>query len=120
MKRILSIDGGGLKGALPAAFLAEIEEATGKRIVDHFDLIAGTRRAGPGGDAGGVVAGPALHGAQAPQPVGPAPTKVHDELSADYADMIYAKTVEGRVSITSAPLQPPTLQYSVARLSHAG
>ena len=30
MKRILTIDGRGLKGALPAAFLAEIEEATGK------------------------------------------------------------------------------------------
>ena len=49
MKRILSIDGGGLKGALPAAFLAEIEEATGKRIVDHFDLIAGT-------STGGIIA----------------------------------------------------------------
>jgi patatin-like phospholipase/acyl hydrolase len=49
MKRILSIDGGGLKGALPAAFLAEIEEATGKRIVDHFDLITGT-------STGGIIA----------------------------------------------------------------
>src|ERR1700747_136493 len=49
MKRILCIDGGGLKGALPAAFLAEIEEATGKRIVDHFDLIAGT-------STGGIIA----------------------------------------------------------------
>ena len=49
MKRILSIDGGGLKGALPAAFLAEIEEATGERIVDHFDLIAGT-------STGGIIA----------------------------------------------------------------
>jgi hypothetical protein len=49
VKRILSIDGGGLKGALPAAFLAEIEEATGKRIVDHFDLIAGT-------STGGIIA----------------------------------------------------------------
>ena len=49
MRRILTIDGGGLKGALPAAFLAEIEEATGKRIVDHFDLIAGT-------STGGIIA----------------------------------------------------------------
>src|SRR5258706_4462382 len=49
MKRILSIDGGGLKGALPAAILADIEEATGKRIVDHFDLIAGT-------STGGIIA----------------------------------------------------------------
>jgi len=49
MRRILTIDGGGLKGALPAAFLAEIEEATGQRIVDHFDLIAGT-------STGGIIA----------------------------------------------------------------
>src|SRR6267378_3845802 len=49
MRRILTIDGGGLKGALPAAFLAEIEEATGKRIVDHFDPITGT-------STGGIIA----------------------------------------------------------------
>lgn len=48
-KRILAIDGGGIKGALPAAFLATVEEATGKRIVDHFDLIAGT-------STGGIIA----------------------------------------------------------------
>lgn len=33
----------------PAAFLAAIEEATGKRIADHFDLIAGT-------STGGIIA----------------------------------------------------------------
>lgn len=47
--RILSIDGGGIKGIFPAAFLAEIEKKTGKRIVDHFDLIVGT-------STGGVIA----------------------------------------------------------------
>ena len=40
--RVLSIDGGGIKGVLPAAFLMEIEAATGKRIVDYFDVIVGT------------------------------------------------------------------------------
>lgn len=49
VKRILSIDGGGIKGVLPAAFLATIEEATGKSVVDHFDLIAGT-------STGGIIA----------------------------------------------------------------
>lgn len=49
MRKILSIDGGGLKGALPSAFLAEVEEATGTPIVDHFDLIAGT-------STGGIIA----------------------------------------------------------------
>jgi len=45
-KRILAIDGGGIKGAMPAAFLATVEEVTGKRLVDHFDLIAGTSTGG--------------------------------------------------------------------------
>ncbi len=47
--RILSIDGGGLKGAMPASFLATVEEQTGERIVDHFDLIVGT-------STGGIIA----------------------------------------------------------------
>lgn len=48
-RRILSIDGGGIKGVIPAAFLTVVEETTGKRIVDHFDLIAGT-------STGGIIA----------------------------------------------------------------
>lgn len=49
MKRILCIDGGGIKGALPASFLATIEETTGERVIDYFDLIAGT-------STGGIIA----------------------------------------------------------------
>lgn len=41
-RRILAIDGGGIKGVIPAAFLTRIEETLEKRVVDHFDLIAGT------------------------------------------------------------------------------
>jgi uncharacterized protein len=48
-RKILSIDGGGIKGVFPASFLAEIEEATGKNIADHFDLIVGT-------STGGIIA----------------------------------------------------------------
>lgn len=49
VRRILAIDGGGIKGVIPAAFLSTIESATGKRILDHFDLIAGT-------STGGIIA----------------------------------------------------------------
>lgn len=49
IRRILTIDGGGLKGAMPAAFLAALEARTGKRILDHFDLIVGT-------STGGIIA----------------------------------------------------------------
>lgn len=48
-RRILAIDGGGIKGVFPAAFLAEIESQIGEPIVDYFDLIAGT-------STGGIIA----------------------------------------------------------------
>jgi patatin-like phospholipase/acyl hydrolase len=44
--RILSLDGGGIKGTFTAAFLAELEIMTGKRIIDYFDLITGTSTGG--------------------------------------------------------------------------
>ncbi|MFP2908161.1 CBASS cGAMP-activated phospholipase [Pyxidicoccus sp. 3LFB2] len=44
--RILSLDGGGIRGAYTAAVLASIEEASDKRLVDHFDLIVGTSTGG--------------------------------------------------------------------------
>ena len=47
--RVLSIDGGGIRGLFAARFLAEIERETGKRVVDHFDLITGT-------STGGIIA----------------------------------------------------------------
>ncbi len=58
MQRVLSIDGGGIRGIIPAMVLAEIERRTGERIAQIFDLIAGTSTGGilalgltkPGGD----------------------------------------------------------------------
>ena len=47
--RILALDGGGIKGAFSAAALAALEETTGCRCLDHFDLIAGT-------STGGIIA----------------------------------------------------------------
>jgi patatin-like phospholipase/acyl hydrolase len=41
--RILSIDGGGIKGLSPASFLAEVESALGiSSVARYFDLIAGS------------------------------------------------------------------------------
>ena len=58
--RILSIDGGGIRGIIPATVLAEVERRTGRPIAALFDLIAGTSTGGiialaltapgPGGD----------------------------------------------------------------------
>jgi len=44
--RILSIDGGGIRGIIPATILAAIEERTQKPIAELFDLIAGTSTGG--------------------------------------------------------------------------
>jgi patatin-like phospholipase/acyl hydrolase len=44
--RILSIDGGGIRGLIPAVVLAEIERRTHRRIAELFDLVAGTSTGG--------------------------------------------------------------------------
>ncbi|NNJ26489.1 patatin-like phospholipase family protein [Alienimonas chondri] len=50
MFRILSLDGGGLRGSFGAGFLAALERrvvpATGKSLASHFDLLAGTSTGG--------------------------------------------------------------------------
>ena len=47
--RILSLDGGGIMGAYAASALATFERATGRRAVEHFDLITGK-------STGGIIA----------------------------------------------------------------
>ena len=49
MKRILTIDGGGIKGVFPASFLAAVEDSIGENIANYFDLIVGT-------STGGIIA----------------------------------------------------------------
>ncbi|WP_065409091.1 CBASS cGAMP-activated phospholipase [Pseudobacillus wudalianchiensis] len=49
MKRVLSIDGGGIKGVFPASFLASLEDSIGENIGEYFDLIVGT-------STGGIIA----------------------------------------------------------------
>lgn len=52
---ILAVDGGGARGVYPAQLLARVEEATGRRVRDCFDLLAGT-------STGAIVAGAAAAG----------------------------------------------------------
>jgi patatin-like phospholipase/acyl hydrolase len=46
MQKVLSIDGGGIRGIIPAMVLAEIERRTEKRTAEMFDLVAGTSTGG--------------------------------------------------------------------------
>jgi patatin-like phospholipase/acyl hydrolase len=60
VRTILSIDGGGIRGIIPALVLAEIERRTGRPIAELFGLVAGTSTGGilavgltvPGPDGG--------------------------------------------------------------------
>jgi len=62
--RILAIDGGGVRGLLPARFLAELEAMSGRPLHSLFDVIAGTSVGGilalgyaaPGPDGSGYTA----------------------------------------------------------------
>jgi predicted acylesterase/phospholipase RssA len=49
MLRILSIDGGGVRGIIPIIWLAHLEKRAGRRTADLFDLIVGT-------SVGGMIA----------------------------------------------------------------
>jgi predicted acylesterase/phospholipase RssA len=49
-RRILSIDGGGVRGIIPAVALAALETATGRPTREQFDMLAGT-------STGAVIAG---------------------------------------------------------------
>ena len=49
MRRILSIDGGGIKGVFPGSFLVTLEQSLGRPIATYFDLIVGT-------STGGIIA----------------------------------------------------------------
>ena len=44
--KVLSIDGGGIRGLIPATVLATIEERAGRPVSELFDLLAGTSTGG--------------------------------------------------------------------------
>ncbi|GAB2513266.1 CBASS cGAMP-activated phospholipase [Paramicrobacterium agarici] len=48
-RRVLTIDGGGIKGVFPAAFLADLESELDRPLASYFDLIVGT-------STGGIIA----------------------------------------------------------------
>ncbi len=47
--KVLAIDGGGIRGIIPAVILSELQKRLGKELWQAFDLIAGT-------STGGIIA----------------------------------------------------------------
>jgi len=98
--RILSIDGGGIRGIIPAAMLAALEARTGKSIFALFDVIAGT-------STGGILA----LGLTVPDSSEP----WHARYSA--ADLVKMYKDEGATIFPSTPLK--SLRGMVAPKYHA-
>ena len=44
--RVLTLDGGGIRGLFTSSFLSTLEDLGGGRIGEHFDLIVGTSSGG--------------------------------------------------------------------------
>ena len=74
--KVLSIDGGGIRGVIPAMVLAAVEKAAGKPTCRLFDLISGT-------STGGILA----LGLTRPSPANPKePQYRAEDLIKIYAD----------------------------------
>jgi patatin-like phospholipase/acyl hydrolase len=99
-KRILAIDGGGIRGVIPAKVLMYIEALTGKRIAELFDLIAGT-------STGGILAA----GLCVPGPDGKTPRYAASELLDLYklhgGDIFNSSPLRWLVSLFFGPQYSP-------------
>ncbi len=91
MIRALAIDGGGLRGVIPATVLAALEELTGRRAHELFDVVAGT-------STGAIIALGLTH--PDPEPAG--------ELVGFYLDRgaaVFPRDVEPGTARDPAPLE---------------
>ena len=59
MKKVVSIDGGGIRGIVPAIILQRVEEHLQDHLFNHVDLVAGTSTGGI--VAGGIARGLPMH-----------------------------------------------------------
>lgn len=82
MYRLLSIDGGGIRGLIPALVLAEVERMAGAPCSSLFDLIAGT-------STGGILALGLAHGYPAAQLA---------QLYEDEGSVIFSRPIERKFS----------------------
>ena len=89
--RILCLDGGGVRGLVQIEMLRQIEQITGKKIIDLFDWIVGT-------STGGVIALALVYGTyvwRSSRAIGP--TVISDSPQASYIiamPIVYTGTVD--------------------------
>jgi hypothetical protein len=76
--RVLSIDGGGVRGMIPAVVVAALEKAAGKPVAELFDLVAGT-------STGGIIATGLTH------PVKPLSGDAVVQFYRDHAGQIFQR-----------------------------
>lgn len=102
---ILSIDGGGIRGVIPAVLLAELENRMKNPLIDTFDLIAGT-------STGGIIAL-----ALVAPPLGDKQRTASElvKLYEDNAVSIFPPTISDLVGDDSGTL---TLLYNLIRPKH--
>ena len=103
IRRVLSIDGGGIRGVIPAHVLAHIESVSGLRAAQLFDLIVGT-------STGGILAlGLTLPDAsRKKQSPAPAPRYSAAELKALYAkegEAIFSRSLLHRLRSLGGTLE---------------
>jgi patatin-like phospholipase/acyl hydrolase len=89
--RILSIDGGGIRGIIPAMLLAELERRSGKRVPELFDLVAGT-------STGGILA----LGLTCPDPADPTRARYGGQDLVELYD-VHGATIFNRSAIRRLP-----------------
>jgi uncharacterized protein len=88
--KVLAVDGGGIRGIIPALLLAAIEDQTKRRICESFDLIAGT-------STGGIIA----LGLAKPDPEGHVEKSATDivRLYEEEGDVIFPPSIMHRLHV---------------------
>jgi patatin-like phospholipase/acyl hydrolase len=106
--RILSIDGGGLRGLIPVLVLRELERRSGKRVHEMFDLVAGT-------STGGLIACAVAAGLNGKDPLLTL-DQVYDVYLHRGQEIFPERSWAGNIISKFVSLKRPT--YSTAGLSH--
>ena len=91
VRKILSVDGGGMYGVVPLEVCIAIEEQTNKRLKDIFDLLVGT-------STGALIAAAAVAGLGGPDPFG-LPAKEIKNIYLNRREDIFGEDAINRLNV---------------------